>query len=105
MGMSFHIFQVVLLFALLAFGKFLSDAIRHQRHLEDLEKQKIQTELESLKSQINPHFLFNALNTIYGMARRTDQKTANAVMQLSDILRHSLYEADNGKISVCKEVE
>jgi len=104
MGLPYHIFHITLLFTFLAFGKFLADAIQNQRSLELLQKQRLETELESLKAQINPHFLFNALNTIYGMARRTDQKTANAVITLSDILRHNIYESSEQYISMDKEI-
>jgi LytS/YehU family sensor histidine kinase len=83
----------------------MSDAFQNQRNMEYLQQQRIEDELESLKSQINPHFLFNALNTIYGMARRTDQKTANAVVTLSDILRHNLYESSEAYISMQKEIQ
>jgi two-component system LytT family sensor kinase len=105
MALPGHILQIVLLFALLAFGKFLSDAIQNERDKEIFQKQQLETELEGLKSQVNPHFLFNALNTIYGMARRTDKATAEAVLQLSEILRHSLYGTSEPKISIAKEID
>jgi hypothetical protein len=105
MGLPYHIFHIALLFTLMAFAKFLSDAIYNQRSLEQFQKQRLETELESLKAQVNPHFLFNALNTIYGMARRTDAQTANAVLMLSDILRHNIYDTAAQYISVEKEIE
>lgn len=101
----YHAFPSLIMFALLTFGKFTFDAITNQRKMEHLEKQKLESELENLKSQINPHFLFNALNTIYGMARRTDKDTADAIMKLSDILRHSLYECNDEQITIEKEME
>ena len=104
-SLSYHIFHITLLFVFLALGKFMSDAFQNQRNLEVLQQQRLEDELESLKSQINPHFLFNALNTIYGMARRTDQKTANAIVTLSNILRHNLYESSEAYISVQKEIQ
>jgi LytS/YehU family sensor histidine kinase len=69
-----------------------------------MEQQRLQSELESLRTQINPHFLFNALNTIYGMARRTDKETADAVLKLSDILRSSLYNGEKNEISMREEI-
>ena len=104
MGLPAHIFPVLLLFTLMAFGKMLNDAIQQQRDTERRQQQRLSAELEHLQSQINPHFLFNALNTIYGMARRTDQQTANAVLQLSDILRHNLYECGKEEIPIEQEV-
>ncbi len=105
MAWPYHILQIISLFALLAFGKFLNDAIKNERGREFFQKQQLEAELESLRSQINPHFLFNALNTIYGMARRTDHETAEAVLQLSNILRHNLYGTNETEISICKEIE
>lgn len=102
-SMAKHAFPSLLMFAMLAFGKFMADAINNNRKMEDLERQKLQSELENLKSQINPHFLFNSLNTIYGMARRTDYETADAVIKLSDILRYVLYDCDVDKISLEQE--
>ena len=90
MGLPANSFPILLLFTLMAFGKMLNDVLQHQRETERRQQERLAAELEQLQSQINPHFLFNALNTIYGMARRTDQQTANAVLQLSNGLQHSL---------------
>jgi hypothetical protein len=105
MGLPGHIIQILLLFAVLAIGKFAGDAIELESNREKLMKNNLEAELDTLKSQVNPHFLFNALNTIYGMARRTDPETAEAVMQLSGILRHNLYEGSGGEILLSREVE
>jgi two-component system, LytTR family, sensor kinase len=99
--MIYHIFPSLLMFALLAFGKFTSDAIQNQQKVDELNKQR----LESLRSQVNPHFLFNALNTIYGLALRTDNVTATTTLKLSDILRYVLYEANCDHIMLNKELE
>ncbi len=102
-ALPYHAFPAVLVLAMLAFGKFMADAVSNHQRLEWLEKGRLESELQSLRSQVNPHFLFNALNTIYGMARRTDQETADAVIKLSDILRHSLYDCEEAQISLEKE--
>lgn len=104
MSIFYHAFPCLWTFIILGFGKFVGDSIRNQIQLEDLQKQRLESELAALKSQINPHFLFNALNTIYGMARRTDTATADAVLKLSDILRHNLYECDEPEITIEKEL-
>jgi two-component system LytT family sensor kinase len=100
----YHVFPSLLMFALLAFGKFMADSIQSQRRMEEMDKQQAESELQSLRSQINPHFLFNALNTIYGMARRTDQETSEAILKLSGILRHSLYECNDTEITLQNEI-
>lgn len=70
-----------------------------------LLKEKIQTELTLLKSQINPHFLFNTLNNIYSLARKKSDKTPEVVLKLSKLLRFVMYETKNQYINVEKELE
>ncbi|HAQ21617.1 MAG TPA: hypothetical protein DCR40_20665 [Prolixibacteraceae bacterium] len=62
-------------------------------------------ELSALKAQINPHFLFNNLNTIYSMASKNDKRTADIVLQLSDFLRYVLYDTSCETIPLEKEIE
>ena len=57
---------------------------------EEITKQQLETELNLLKTQVNPHFLFNTLNSIYSLAIANNQKTADAVMKLSRIMRYTL---------------
>jgi len=64
-----------------------------------------QTELSALKAQINPHFLFNNLNTIYSMAAQQDKRTPDVILKLSDFLRYVLYDTSHETISLEKEVE
>ncbi|MDR7129265.1 hypothetical protein J2X69_001600 [Algoriphagus sp. 4150] len=72
---------------------------------DEMEKQKAIGELNFLKTQLNPHFLLNALNNIYALARKKSEDTTNAILLLSDILRHVLYEAGKSKIPIKQEVE
>jgi len=62
-------------------------------------------ELSALKAQINPHFLFNNLNTIYSLASQKDERTADVVLKLSDFLRYVLYDTSSETITLEKEVE
>ena len=62
-------------------------------------------ELSALKAQINPHFLFNNLNTIYSMAAQNDMRTTDVILKLSDFLRYVLYDTSREKIALEKEVE
>ena len=68
-------------------------------------RQKAQNELLTLKAQINPHFLFNNLNTIYSLASNNDKRTKDVILQLSDYLRYVLYDTTNESIPLEKEVE
>lgn len=66
--------------------------------------ENLQTELKLLKSQINPHFLFNALNNIYALSATNTVKTQNSIASLSEMLRYVLYECDRPLVSIKKEV-
>lgn len=65
----------------------------------------LQNELKLLKSQINPHFLFNSLNNIYTLAGIDSNKTQKSIINLSDMLRYVLYECDQETVLLKKEIE
>ncbi|HCX23869.1 MAG: hypothetical protein CMB80_30235 [Flammeovirgaceae bacterium] len=70
-----------------------------------LEKDKINMELNALKNQLNPHFLFNGLNGIYSLSLKNDPKASEAILKLSDLLRYSLYEVSIESVSLEKELQ
>lgn len=72
--------------------------------LRNVEKEKMQSELSFLKAQINPHFLFNTLNSIYALAIKKDDKTADAVVQLSELMRYIISNANDDVIALDKEL-
>lgn len=73
--------------------------------LQQVEKEKLSIELNSLKAQVNPHFLFNSLNSIYSLALAKSEQTAETVLELSNLLRYMLYEVSEEKVEIQKEVE
>ncbi len=73
--------------------------------LQEIEKEKTQSELKALRSQINPHFLFNSLNSIYSLSRKNSPAVPDKIVQLSDLLRHIIYESDEDLIPLEKEIE
>lgn len=73
--------------------------------LQQVEKEKLSLELNSLKTQINPHFLFNSLNSIYSQALAKSDQTSETVLELSNLLRYMLYEVEEDKVPLAKEVE
>jgi two-component system LytT family sensor kinase len=75
-----------------------------QQRLQHIEVDQLKTELKYLRSQLNPHFLFNGLNTIYGNIDIRDQVARDTLVQFSDLLRYSLYEADTDYVDLSKEV-
>ena len=70
-----------------------------------LEKQNVKSELALLRSQVNPHFLFNILNTIHSFVKSNPDKATHSIIKLSDIMRFILYDATHDKISLNKEIE
>lgn len=77
---------------------------KYQRQME-LEKQNSITELALLRSQINPHFLFNTLNNINSFSANNPEKTSYAIIKLSDIMRYMLYEANGEKVLLDREID
>jgi sensor histidine kinase YesM len=78
----------------------------HYKSLEfeqELMREKLQSELSFLRAQTNPHFLFNTLNNLYVLARKKSDKTPDAIMMLSKIMRFVLYECRAPRISVTDE--
>jgi len=71
---------------------------------QQLIKEKLETELKYLRNQTNPHFLFNTLNNIYGLARKKSNDTPDAIMRLSKLLRYMLYETAKPLIAVGDEI-
>jgi len=70
-----------------------------------LEQEKINTELNLLKQQINPHFFFNTLNNIYSMSRKKNKATPEAILQLSDLMRYVIYKGQEDTVSLDQEIK
>jgi len=73
-------------------------------HLRQLEKEKLVAQISSLKSQINPHFLFNTLNNIYATAIDTSPRTADMVDKLSEMMRYTMKETQNDFVPLEEEI-
>ncbi|NJB83738.1 sensor histidine kinase [Wenyingzhuangia aestuarii] len=69
------------------------------------KNENLQTELKLLKSQINPHFLFNSLNNIYALSVMDSNKTQQSISYLSDMLRYVLYECERAFVPIEKEIQ
>jgi len=91
-----------------AFLLFMSSIYRSSITLRERERREallIQAESKFLKSQINPHFLFNALNNIYAMAQLEAPETPDAIYQLSGILRYVLYDSNKEWVPLYREIQ
>jgi sensor histidine kinase YesM len=84
--------------------KLLFDQINLQKEIAELAREKAEAELNFLKSQINPHFLFNSLNSVYFLIDKNNAEAREALRQFSDMLRYQLYEVNGEKIPIEKEI-
>lgn len=84
---------------------FLNRSITFQK--ESAQKDKLQKEMELnyLKEQVNPHFLFNSLNSIYSLSKSQSAETSDVVMQLSELMRYQLESAKKDKVSLREELD
>ncbi|MGY8913845.1 MAG: sensor histidine kinase, partial [Flavobacteriales bacterium] len=102
-------FLIHLLFLSIAYvlSTFMETFLFAQKKEEETIRNKnenLQTELKLLKSQINPHFLFNSLNNIYALSVIDSGRTQKSISYLSDMLRYVLYECEQEKVPLEKEV-
>ncbi|HXB44949.1 MAG TPA: histidine kinase, partial [Puia sp.] len=86
-------------------GKMMVDRIQTQQQLELAQRERVRNELDYLKAQINPHALFNSLNTIYGHIDKTNQVARNILLEFSELLRYQLYDCGAEKVSLEKEIQ
>jgi len=97
---------VSIIFLFLSFVLKLGvDWVVNERVQRDLENQRLSAELAFLKSQINPHFLFNSLNSIYSLAYQKSETTPEAILKLSEIMRYMLYECNDNKVDLSRELQ
>ncbi|WP_421825889.1 sensor histidine kinase [Larkinella sp.] len=85
-------------------GIFVSLYLQIKNRWRQTEQEKLSTELSYLKAQINPHFLFNTLNSIYSLAIEKSDKTADAVVKLSSLMRYVIRDAGSHAVPLAKEV-
>ncbi len=84
--------------------KFFQIWIKDTIRIQSLEKQAVESELQALRSQIHPHFLFNMLNSINVLTRRDPEKASYIIVKLSDFLRHLIYETHHETVYLLSEI-
>jgi sensor histidine kinase YesM len=82
------------------FKKWINDI----RRMNELHETNLKTELEQLKSQVNPHFLFNTLNNLLVLVKTDAEKASQVLLGLSDLLRYQLYDSNRDKILLSKDI-
>jgi two-component system, LytTR family, sensor histidine kinase LytS len=95
----------ILFYFFLLLLKYFKDNYINQYNQNLVIKQQMAFELENLKAQISPHFLFNTMNNFYGLAVDNSKKLPSLMIQLSDLLRYSLYETKQEKVLLENEIK
>ncbi len=85
--------------------KLFTDIIFHQNKTRELEKQNLTSELKFLKSQIDPHFFFNTLNSLYALTLKKSDQAPDTVLKLSNMMRYMLYECNDRTVPLQKEID
>lgn len=84
--------------------KLLLDRAQFEQRALVMEKEKVKSELDFLRAQNNPHFLFNALNSVYFQIDKNNRNARESLMVLSEILRYQLYDCNSSEVPVEKEI-
>lgn len=98
-------FTYMALSTLLHLSKSWFELNEKKKAINRLEREKLDAELLSLKSQINPHFLFNSLNNLYSLSLDQDKRLPDLLLRLSDNLRYMLYESGDKFVPLQKEIQ
>lgn len=98
----FFIFQV-LFFVVIGY-LVVSWVFKLVQHYRELKNEKMQAELSLLKSKIDPHFFFNTLNNLYGLAIAKSDKTPEVIQKLSEIMRYTIYEGEKDATTLKNEI-
>ncbi|CAZ96697.1 sensor histidine kinase [Zobellia galactanivorans] len=101
--MPFVVLGIPYIFAIML--RVFNELQRNENLRKTVEKEKVQSELQFLKTQLNPHFLFNSLNTIYSLSVKKSPDTSEAIINLSELMRYMIYEADKDLVPLNKEIE
>jgi two-component system, LytTR family, sensor kinase len=85
--------------------RLIGEKQRQEKEIAARETETLKSELSFLRSQVSPHFLFNVMNNVVSLARLQPQKVEPTLMKLSSLMRYMLYESDEKKVEIRKEVE
>lgn len=99
------ILKTILVVAISICFALLDDYFERDKQKNEQANRKLNDELAILKLQINPHFFFNTLNSIYFLARHKSDQTAGAVLKLSDLMRYIIYDSARPKVALTQELE
>ena len=101
----FGLFPVLFILALSLALRVTTDRLREERERKEQENESLKSELSFLRSQVSPHFLFNMMNNVVALSRVKPHLVEPTLIQLSHLMRYMLYESDENKVSLEKEIE
>ena len=100
------VINVVFSLLMTSAGKFLFEYLQKMIKLKEIENKQLKAELNILKSQVNPHFLFNTLNNLYGLITQNEnQKAAEITLKLAELTRYLLESSKKEKVSIKRELQ
>lgn len=95
----------MLVFAVSLVYRRVSDGIRRERARKEYEAQQVAAELKLLRSQVNPHFLFNVLTNMVALARQRSDQLENALLRLADLMRYMTYDTQAKQVTLQQETD
>ncbi len=98
-------FPIIFFLVISIIYRLILNRIQHEKKLKEREAEQLATELKFLRSQISPHFLFNVLNNLVSMARHHSEQLEPSLIQLASLMRYMLYESDEKKVPLSREIE
>ncbi|HEX2536314.1 MAG TPA: histidine kinase, partial [Chitinophagaceae bacterium] len=101
----FNLFPFIFIIVVSAAYRIIQDQIRKNQQAQERETENLKTELSFLRSQVSPHFMFNVLNNMVAMARKKSDILEPSLIKLSSLLRYMLYETDEQRVPLEKEVD
>lgn len=101
----FNIFPFLFIAIASTAYRMIQDKVQEDKKIKERETEHLKTELSFLRSQVSPHFMFNVLNNMVALARKKSDALEPSLIKLSSLLRYMLYETDEDKVLVEKEVD
>lgn len=101
-------FLVLVFLAVSTLVKFMQDSFAVQGvqlKIKEVERQKIESELRALKAQVNPHFFFNTLNSMYALSLDKSDKAPELILKMSELMRYILYESADDMVPMERQLE
>src|SRR5690606_37138798 len=101
---SYNFFSTLWHIGIMVALKLSIDWYEQKRILQKIAVEKLQAEVNYLRSQVNPHFLFNALNNLYSLTLKKSDAAPDIVLRLSEMMAYMLYDSDDNFVPLEKEV-